>query len=438
MKTKILLSILAVGFFVNAFSQKPTMELTFTAENNGQYVPLDSIFIKNLTQGGDTMLYAPDTTLLLEYIVGITNNDGVEKNSFFVSQNYPNPFEGKTTVNLYLPEKEHIRITIRDIVGREVAFFENTLISGNHSFTFYIGKEKYYLFTAKGNSVSKTIKMVNINSNNKIQCKLVYNGFDNNIISFKSQKAINNFVFNPGDDLQYIGYAKTIEGIAGSDVIEDAPQNNKIYIFEIIEGIPCPGIPTVTDEDGNVYNTVLIGNQCWLKENLNVGTRINGSQNMSNNGTIEKFCYDDNEANCDEYGALYQWNEMMQYTTQQGTQGICPNGWHLPSYDEWTTLTDFLGGSSVAGGKMKEVGTAHWKSPNTGATNSSGFTGLPGGNRHSLTGSFHSLIFYGQFWSSSESSSSTAWHRMLYYNGDGVYSGGRDKGYGYSVRCLKD
>jgi hypothetical protein len=96
MKTKILLSILAVGFFVNAFSQKPTMELTFTAENNGQYVPLDSIFIKNLTQGGDTTLYAPDTTLLLEYIVGIADNDRIEKNSFFVSQNYPNPFERKT------------------------------------------------------------------------------------------------------------------------------------------------------------------------------------------------------------------------------------------------------------------------------------------------------------------------------------------------------
>jgi uncharacterized protein (TIGR02145 family) len=159
----------------------------------------------------------------------------------------------------------------------------------------------------------------------------------------------------------------------------------------------------ITYMDQN-YNTVLIGNQCWMAENLNVGTRINGSQNMSDNGTIEKYCYDDNEAYCDEYGGLYQWDEIMQYVTDTVTQGICPNGWHLPTDNEWTTLTDFLGGDDVAGGKMKEAGTVHWSSPNTGATNSSGFTGLPGGCRYYSNGSFEALGLGGYWWSSSESS----------------------------------
>ena len=453
MKTKNLIiaifSLVLIFFFTNIYGQKPVIELTFTAENNGQYVPLDSIFIKNLTQGGDTTLYAPDTTLLLEYIVGIADNDGVEKNSFFVSQNYPNPFEYNTSVNLYLSQKGYIKISILDILGREVAFFENTLISGNHSFTFYPGKEKCYLFTAKGNSASKTIKMVNINSNNKIQCKLVYNGFDNNIISFKSQKAINNFVFNLGDDLQYIGYAKTIEEITGSDVIEDAPQNNKIYIFEIIEGIPCPGIPTVTDEDGNVYNTVLISSQCWMKENLNIGTRINGSQNQTNNQTIEKYCYDDNEANCDEYGGLFQWDEMMQYTTTQGTQGICPDGWHIPTDEEWKVLEgtvdsqygvgdpewDANGWRGYdAGEKLKS--TTGWYSNGNG-TNDYGFTGLPGGYCFG-SGLFYNLGGYGGWWSSSEDSGSGAWRRYLGYDYDEVSRGHGSKTHGFSVRCLKD
>jgi len=316
MKTKTLLSVLAFGLIVSAFSQKPTMELTFTAEYNGQYVPLDSILIENLTQGGDTMLYAPDTVLVLDYVTNISNNQAVVENSFSVSQNYPNPFKGKTTVNMYLPEKEHIKITVRDIVGRKLAQYENTLNRGNHSFAFYSGNKKYYLFTVTGKQTSKTIKMLNTNGNTTFggKCKIVYNEYEDNPIGYKSQKAITDFIFNLGDQLRYTGFAKTLNEVNGSDVIEDAPQTSELYEFEITEGIPCPGIPTVTYQ-GQVYNTVLIGSQCWLKENLNVGTMINGSQNQTNNSTIEKYCYDNDPANCDEYGGLYQWDEMMQYTT---------------------------------------------------------------------------------------------------------------------------
>jgi len=192
-------------------------------------------------------------------------------------------------------------------------------------------------------------------------------------------------------------------------------------VKDFITPLPC-GELTV-NYGGQLYHTVLIGEQCWMKENLNIGTRIDGSQEQTDEGSIEKYCYGDNEANCNEYGGLYQWDEMMQYVTQEGVQGIC--------------LTDFLGGSSVAGGKMKEAGTAHWNSPNTGASNSSGFMALPGGLRV-INGSFNSLGDYGYFWSSSENSATYAWLRLLSYGNEDVSRYNGSKEYGFSVRCLKD
>jgi uncharacterized protein (TIGR02145 family) len=303
----------------------------------------------------------------------------------------------------------------------------------------------FYLFTVTGKYASKTIKMLNANDNTTFggKCKIVYNKYEDNEIGFKSQNVITNFGFNLGDELRYIGYAKTVNEVNGSDVIEDVPQTNEIYWFEITEGIPCPGIPTVTYE-GQVYNTVLIGSQCWLKENLNVGIRINGSEEMSNNGTIEKYCCDDNEVNCDEYGALYQWNEMMQYTTTQGTQGICPDGWHLPTEDEWCTLTIYIdptvncnttGYSGTDGGcKMKSTSGWYW---NGNGSDAYGFSSLPGGYR-SIYGSFGYVEEGAYFWSSTEGYSSNAGTRRLRYNRSEV---GRDYFYkecGFSVRCVKD
>ena len=127
---------------------------------------------------------------------------------------------------------------------------------------------------------------------------------------------------------------------------------------------------------------------------------------------------------------------MMQYVTTEGTQGICPAGWHIPSDAEWTQLTDFLGGIEVAGGSMKEEGTVHWSSPNTGATNSSGFTALPGGSRAASAG-FYNLLTHAYIWSSSENGSN-ARYRLVGYNYAQVYLSVAPHTYGYSVRCLRD
>jgi len=181
-------------------------------------------------------------------------------------------------------------------------------------------------------------------------------------------------------------------------------------------GKPCPGMSTITDSrDGQVYPTVQIGTQCWLQKNMNYQTG-------------NSWCYDNKSSNCDTYGRLYDWETALR---------VCPSGWHLPSDEEWTKLTEFVSGSSVGGGKMKEAGTAHWESPNAGATNSSGFTALPGGYRFA-NGFFGSLAGYAYFWSSSQSGAANAWRRLLYNDGKYVYRDYYLKTNGFSCRCLQD
>ena len=111
-----------------------------------------------------------------------------------------------------------------------------------------------------------------------------------------------------------------------------------------------------------------------MRENLDIGTMVTGISDQSNDSIIEKYCYNDDTANCAIYGGLYQWAEMMQYNSNPGSQGICPTGWHIPASAEWDTLVSYLGGEWLAGGKMKEAGTAHWFWSNVGANNESGFS----------------------------------------------------------------
>ncbi|MDD5508326.1 MAG: FISUMP domain-containing protein [Bacteroidales bacterium] len=238
------------------------------------------------------------------------------------------------------------------------------------------------------------------------------------------------------------------EGINVLDIIA------LVNIIMQVPGIPCGCVAPVLYE-GQTYATVQIGDQCWLRENLNVGIKINSTQGgyqQQDNGTIEKYCYNNDEANCAIYGGLYEWPEAMQYVTTESVQGICPAGWHIATDNEWKILEgtvdsqypvgdpewDGAGWRGYdAGGNLKEAGTSHWFSPNTGATNSSGFTGLPGGIRSYNSGSFYNLGAYGHFWSSSQYSTIIAWYRSLYYSNASVNRNYSYKDYGFSVRCLK-
>jgi uncharacterized protein (TIGR02145 family) len=199
----------------------------------------------------------------------------------------------------------------------------------------------------------------------------------------------------------------------------------------------------ITDVDGNVYRTVEIGDQCWMAENLAVEHYRNGDAiltgrdrwNWTDTTSGVFAVYDDDPSNKETYGLLYNWYAVAD------PRGLCSAGWHVPTDVEWTELTDHLGGESIAGGKMKTTGTlvggtGLWADPNTGATNSSGFSGLPGGAycyKYCYTKGDE-----GNWWSATESSTNSAWFRLLGYDNADVYRNDANKGYGFSVRCVRD
>ena len=197
---------------------------------------------------------------------------------------------------------------------------------------------------------------------------------------------------------------------------------------------------TVIDIDGNVYNTMTIGTQIWLKENLKV-TRYSNGDSISNVIDDSQWVnlttgacsiYDNDTNNSGTYGRLYNWYAASD------SRNACPVGWHTPLDDEFGTLITNLGGIDIAGGKLKEAGTEHWLPPNTGATNENGFTGLPGGYRNGLKGFFENKKAFGHWWSSTRYDSSQAWGLGLFYLDIPANRSESIIKNGFSIRCIKN
>lgn len=196
------------------------------------------------------------------------------------------------------------------------------------------------------------------------------------------------------------------------------------------------GTDYITDYDGNVYKIVKIGNQWWMAEDLKVTHFRNGDPipNVTEtaawaNLNSGAYCsYDNNENNKNIYGLLYNWYAVND------SRNIAPEGWHVATDDDWRTLANYVSNNS---GKLKEAGTKHWKSPNTGATNETGFTALPGGQRYK-DGIFSGIEYYGNFWTATQGGSNTAYYRGLGYNNKDIVRTTYDKRCGFLVRCVKN
>jgi uncharacterized protein (TIGR02145 family) len=200
-----------------------------------------------------------------------------------------------------------------------------------------------------------------------------------------------------------------------------------------------PTAGTVLDTDGNIYHTVTIGTQVWMVENLkttryNDGTSIPLITDASSWSSLASAGFsrynNDSTTYGSTYGALYNW-----YAVNTGK--LAPAGWHVPTDAEWAALDTYLGGDAVAGGTLKEAGTTHWLAPNTGATNSSGFFALPGGYR-SDDGTFNSIGYGGVLWSSSANDAASSWSRSMSICTINVLRYNYLRGYGLSVRCIKN
>ncbi len=230
----------------------------------------------------------------------------------------------------------------------------------------------------------------------------------------------------------------TYSGIGGSGIVSN----------------PGPGVTY----NGYTYSTIILGNgQEWMAHNLRTAQYSDGTTiplvtdpnqwgaNFNNGTTLPMMCWYNNDQatyTANNFGALYNWYAVNPLTN--GNKNVCPAGWHVPTDAEWSAFINYLdpnadGGNSnnIAGGKMKSTGTQYWLSPNTDATNESGFSGLPGGLRN-FNGTFNSVGNYGYWWSSTEYGTYNAWTRSLYYNDGYVNRDNDNKASGFSVRCLRD
>lgn len=250
---------------------------------------------------------------------------------------------------------------------------------------------------------------------------------------------------SPNTTYHVRAYATNYNGTAYGDIV----------ILKTTTVNHCSGMPIVIDIDDNVYNTVQIGNQCWMAENLNVGTRIHGNLEMSNNSIIEKYCYFNSDMNCHKYGGLYQWDELMQYSSNSNAQGICPEGWKLPSDNDWNELRNYVLSHPIYNCNINEpngwiskalASNANWNPSsndcavgnNPATNNTTEFAALPAGYRDS-DGYFVELNNYGRWWSITEGSEpSWVFDRGLYYATPAVLRKGTSKSFGISVRCLRD
>lgn len=443
MRSVVLFLFCLITSIVACFPQQ-TINLTFTAIDSASYVQLDSIKVLNRTQECDTVLYWNDTVLVMNAPVGLPEINSRRKG--FEIRSYPNPVTDHATIELKLPDPGKTTMTVSDLLGRYLYSQERDLQAGSHAFQFLPGMARLYFVTATWNGYQKSIKVVNSSRSIGLQCTISYQGNDDVDAQLKATGSRSGFTFELGDELLYIGYADTLES-----GILDLTDTSQTYSFQFAYNIPCLGMPTVTYE-GKVYNTVQIFNQCWLKENLDVGIMIPGDSNMEDNGVNEKYCYNNEPDSCAKYGGLYQWEEMMLYDSIPGIQGICPPGWHIPTDDEWKVLegsvdSQYGVGDTIwdekymrgydAGTNLKAA--SGWYNNHNG-TDLYGFSGLPGGRRWwSIL--FADIGYYIGLWTSSGGRTEPlphAWKRAFYSHQHGVEREDVFHIDGNSVRCVKD
>jgi len=393
----------------------------------GASATVDSVQVKNLTQNTSLTLNGAD----ILHLMGVVGIDQPIAQPSADLRIYPNPMNEAGFIEFESSSPGLVTIKVSDMTGKQVILSQTEIPCGRHAFSISGLMRGVYTVAVKSARYVYSGKIISTMTGsgnpgiNYLSSDHITTASDR----LKSNKSFVPMQYNDGDQLLFTCFSVIYKTV--------------ILLIPIQSQTVTANFVACTDADGNNYATVSIGPQIWMAENLVVGLRIDGVQQQTNNGVIEKYCFDNNETNCAIYGGLYQWNETMQYDTTAGVQGICPSGWHIPTDGECTTLFTFLGGTSVAGGKMKstgtiEAGTGLWYLPNTGATNETGFSAFPSGYSYGGDGTFDKVGSYGYWWSSSAKNTNSSYFRFLIYDDSGVYKSGSIKTNGFSVRCQRD
>ncbi|MDQ7816740.1 MAG: FISUMP domain-containing protein [Melioribacteraceae bacterium] len=345
---------------------------------------------------------------------------------YAVSNNYPNPFNPKTRIGISLPHSGNVKVEVFNLLGQlvcgKIEKYSNTGESFIDLDLHGLSNGIYLARVTLDDKYSTTKKLMLVYGSQHLSSSSFFSFTPLNKTTLDGKSILATKIDSLIVTSAIVG-RKTFKGFL--DMVGNSYNLGNLVIERF-----CSGISNVT-YDGKTYETVKIGNQCWLRRNLDVGYHIQGLQSQTNNHQLEKYCYNNEPINCELYGGLYQWNEAMQYVTTPGSQGICPTGWHIPTLTEYQILASIVGNDANL---LKAVGQG---TGDGAGTNSSGFTGLLGGYRLDA-GHSNNLQQYGAFWSSSEASINEV--NSLYLVSDSKYTSFNVgyKAYSYSVRCIRN
>jgi len=365
----------------------------------GATTTVETVQVQNLTQGNSLDLNGSDVLHLMG-TVGIAQLVTNDDKSLRI---YPNPMMTHGNIEFEVSKESVVTVELYDVAGKITASVQSNLSAGMHTYSVSKLSKGFYTVSIKSDNFIYSGKIV---SNNYTNEKAIIKHVNSTLIfdesNYKSSNEIIPMQYNNGDLLLF-------RGISGdyATVSTLTPTSNSTVTFDFV---------SATDDDGNNYGTVTIGSQTWMTENLKLET----ASSSVYPGVGE------------EYGRLYYWDEALT---------VCPAGWHLPSDEEWTTLTTFLGGESIAGRKLKESGTTHWLNSNTG-TNETGFTALPGGGFFTFFGTYAYLGEFGYWWSSTQVTEPGFENNAMIRNMKNISNycnrTPNFKGDKLSIRCIKD
>ena len=447
--------------FLFAVVSAQTVTLTFTGRDaSNQHVPLNRVVVSNLTRGWQETLFWPDTVLVMTDHTGIEDIEMQNFASLHLSQNNPNPFNGTTFVYLNVTEPDEVSLMITDITGRIVgANNYSPLQTGIHAIRVTLSSTGVYFLTARQNGRTSSVKMVNRSNGGgnaiAIMGTVGVNDYSPLPQTKNVSKGITDNLFVAGDQMQFVGFT-TLNGAEeeGGHVIQTQDSTQTIVLSF---PQPCLSTPIVMDFDSNVYNTVQIGNQCWMKENLRTTHYADGTAIPYGNSGLwdDTVPYYNVNSSVDTilYGYYYNWAAFMHgvggsENNPSGVQGACPTGWHVPSNAEWIQLIDYVSSRSeyTCGSHSNYIAkalasTEGWNTydgecavgNNPSTNNATGFGVVPAG-----FAAFTAVYNCAYFWSSSERGEYAASFFAMGLDLARVSMVDIDKFHQFSVRCLRD
>jgi uncharacterized protein (TIGR02145 family) len=429
-----------------------TYTLQFSAEFDSNAITMDSIYIYNVTRDCADVIHAPQTSFSITSTLNIETQESSNP-TIAIRHISPNPFSESTEIGISIPGKQKVTMLLHDLSGRELARFEGPLSPGNHSFTCSGGQSNVLILSVISETHVQSLKLLRLGPGNADPCQITHIGAQP-AVNLKTNPKLN-FQWVPGDQLLFICYATIGAGQVGTATITDTPTGNAAYDFVIDYGSPCNGTPYVVDADGNIYPTVQIGSQCWMRENLRTSTYKNGTSiplvvdgSTWENLTSGAYCHVNHNPALDiELGKLYNY-----YTVATGN--LCPAGYHVPDTGDYKALFAYLMNNgyhcginttyiakALASRELWEYAAPVCMVGNDPASNNaSGFSGVPGGYRHATDNTFYNTYQRAYTWTSSlHSNGVSAYYFFNSYADRTVtldyFSGPKQ---GHTVRCIKD